>query len=310
VSDVVRLNTEWLSACGGCHVSLVDLHEKILDLLGAVRLQHCPVLTDIKGYPEADLGIVTGAVRSEHDREAAEAMRASCRVLIAFGTCAVYGGIPGAGMVHSREEILDTVYGQNRTTCTHAAPESAVSPLEKLVAPVDEVVEVDLYLPGCPPHPSFTLDALLALLKGRRPRAGTESVCARCERRMEKTTVEQILQNHAGTPDPTLCLLCQGYLCLGSVTLDRCAAPCPNHGTPCTGCSGPTAQVLTEPNRDIRTAVAERMAALTRIPREAVVAAIERAAKTHYAYAMATRMIGEKPTFLIRKWIAELEAEV
>ena len=105
----VRLNTEWLSACGGCHVAVVDLHEKILDVLGAVQVQHCPVLTDIKGYPDADVGIITGAIRSEHDRHAAEAMRKSCKVIIAFGTCAVYGGIPGAALAHTREEILDRV---------------------------------------------------------------------------------------------------------------------------------------------------------------------------------------------------------
>jgi len=304
----VRINIEWLSDCGGCHVGIVDLHEKILDILGHAEIQRCPVLTDVKGYPDADVGIVSGAIRTAHDRHAAEAMRKSCRRLIAFGTCAVYGGLPGAALAHSREEILDRVYVRNRTTKTDAIPRDQVSPLEKMVTPVDEAVAADLYLPGCPPHASFIFDALLSLVEGREPKARDESVCGRCRRRMVRTETDRIRRDHEGVPEPDTCFLSQGYLCLGSVTLDRCLAPCPANGVTCTGCAGPTTQILTEPNRDIRTEVAQRMARLTRIGEPDIVRAIERSAKSHYAYAMATSMIGEKPTFHIRKWIAETEA--
>lgn len=304
----VRLNIEWLSDCGGCHVAIVDLHEKILDLLGAVEIQHCPVLTDVKGYPPADVGILTGAIRTAHDVELARHMRESCKLLIAFGTCAVHGGIPAAGLAHSREELLDAVYVNNKTTRTHVAPCQEVAPLTRLVTPVDQVVPVDLYLPGCPPHPGFIFDALLALIEGRPPKASDESVCGRCTREMVKTEVAAIRANHDGVPEAGRCLLSQGYLCLGSVTIDRCMAPCTPHGIPCTGCAGPTRQILTEPNRDLRTELADRMAELTAIPRAEVIGAIERSAKAHYAYAMASPMIGGKPTFLIRQWIAEREA--
>ncbi len=302
----LKLNTEWLSVCGGCHVGIVDLHEKMLDVLGAVELQHCPVLTDVKDYPPADVGILTGAIRNEHDRRAAEGMRKSCSKIIAFGTCAVYGGLPGANLAHSREDVLDAVYAKSPTT-QGDAPTREVSPLEKLVTPLDEVIDVDLYLPGCPPHAAFIFDALLSLVENRPPKAGDESVCARCQRAMAKTQVAAIKANHEGLPDPKQCLLSQGYLCLGSVTLDRCLAPCPNLGVPCTGCAGPTLQILKEPNRDLRTEVAERMARLTNIGEAAVVQAMERNAKTFYAYAMASKMVGQKPTFLIRKWIRDVE---
>jgi F420-non-reducing hydrogenase small subunit len=303
----VTLNTEWLSACSGCHVALVDLHEKILDVLSAVTIQRCPVLTDIKDYPPADVGLVEGSIRNEHDRHAAEAMRKSCKLLIAYGTCAVYGGIPGAGLAHSREDIFDTVYRTCPTSKGCAPPQREVSLLEKMVVPLDEVVDVDLYLPGCPPHPAFILDALLALVEGRAPKASQESVCGRCKRTMQKSKVSRLLSNHDGVPDATTCLMSQGYICLGSVTLDRCMAPCPSNGVPCTGCAGPTPQILTEPNRDIRTEIADRMSRLTSISAAEICQSIERGAKTHYAYAMATRMIGCKPTFLIRKWIADVE---
>jgi F420-non-reducing hydrogenase small subunit len=77
---------------------------------------------------------------------------------------------------------------------------------------------------------------------------------------------------------------------------------------PCSGCAGPTMQILTEPTRDIRTEISERMSRLTNIPYAAIKEHLEKSAKTQYAYAMATKMIGNKPTFLIRKWIAEGEA--
>ena len=307
--SAVRVNAEWLSVCGGCEVAIVDLHEQILDVLGAVQLQRCPVLTDIKDYPKAEIGLVSGAIRNEHDRHAAERMRESCDTIIAWGTCAVYGGIPGAGIVHTRDAIFDAAYRQNLTTPGGQPPSRRVDPLETRVVPLDAVIPVDLYLAGCPPHPAFILEALLSLVQGRPVRAKQESVCARCTRTMERTDVDRVKANHEGMPDPDRCLLSQGYVCLGSVTLDRCASPCPNNGVMCTGCAGPTMQVLTEPNRDIRTEIADRMSRLTAIPPATIQRSIEYAAKSHYSYAMATSMIGGKPTFLIDQWIADAEAD-
>lgn len=306
---LVPVNIEWLSDCSGCHVAIVDLHEKILAVLQSVAIQRCPVLTDIKDYPPARVGLVSGAIRTEHDRHAAEEMRKCCDLIIAWGSCAVYGGITGAANLNSREEICDAVYRHNKTTIPHAAPTDRISPLEAAVRPLDSVIDVDLYLPGCAPHPAFVFEALLALLEGRSPRATKESVCAHCKRSMRKGEVDRIMKHSEGVPDPELCFLSQGYICMGSVTLDRCLSPCPVNGVPCTGCAGATMQILTEPNRDIRTEIGERMSRLTAIPKETIVKEIERTAKSHYSYTMATAMIGEKPTFLIDRWIEAAEEE-
>jgi F420-non-reducing hydrogenase small subunit len=305
----LRVNIEWLSDCEGCHVAIVDLHERILEVLGAVELLHCPVLTDIKEIPPAEVGLITGAIRTAHDVHLAESMRKNCETLVAFGTCAVYGGIPGAALFHSRDEILRAVYQDNPTTRAAAPPAQDVAQLQALVTPVDQVVKIDGYLPGCPPHAAFIFDVLRSLLDGSAPKRSEEAVCGRCQRKMTKTEVTQIRRNHEGIPDPETCLLSQGYLCLGSATLDRCMAPCPKNGVPCTGCAGPTPQILTEPQRDIRTEVADRMAGLTEIPRDVVISSIEAEAKTHYAYAMASPMVNQKPTFLIRQWVADAEGE-
>ena len=304
----IRLNTEWLCDCGGCHVALVDLHEKILGVLDSVQILKCPVLTDEKNYPEEGVGILPGSIRTEHDRHAALMMREKCKTIIAFGTCAVFGGLHGAGLAHSREEIMDHVYRKSPTTKTDILPDNSITGLEKMVIPVDEVIDVDLYLPGCPPHAHFIFEALTALTRGEMPVKSKKSVCAGCSRNMTKTEVAEL---HESSPemgiDDATCFLSQGYICQGSVTLDRCLAPCPNHGVPCSGCAGPTMQVLTEPTRDIRTEIADRMSRLTQIPYDTIKVSLENSAKTHYAYAMATRMIGNKPTFLIRKWMAEGE---
>lgn len=304
-AEPVTINTEWLSDCSGCHIAIVDLHEKIMAVLESVKILHCPVLTDIKDYPPAKIGLVSGAIRNEHDRHNAEEMRKSCDLIIAWGSCAVFGGPAGAGNVHTREEIADAVYLHNKTTVTHNLPQREVSPLEPMVTPIDKVIDVDLYLAGCPPHPTFVFEALLSLLEGRTPKATKESVCAKCKRQMKKGDASAIKQHTDDIPDPELCFLSQGYICMGSATIDRCLSPCPTNGVPCTGCAGATMQILSEPNRDIRTEIAERMSRMTRIPYEDIVKEIEKSSKSHYSYTMASTMVSEKPTFLIKKWIHE-----
>jgi F420-non-reducing hydrogenase small subunit len=305
----VTLNTEWLSDCSGCHIAIVDLHEKILNVLQAVKIQRCPVLTDIKDYPHATVGLVSGAIRNEHDRHAALEMRKSCDIVIAWGSCAVFGGPAGAGNIHTPEEIIKAVYLENKTTTPGNPPSCEVSPLESVVAPIDSVIDVDLYLPGCPPHPAFIFESLSALVEGRQPEVNRRSVCAKCKRQMEKTDATEIKTNSEGFPNAEQCFLSQGYTCMGSVTIDRCLAPCPANGVPCTGCAGATMQILTEPNRDIRTEIADRMSQLTKIDRDTIVASLERASKSHYSYTMATSMIGNKPTFHIKKWIEDENAD-
>jgi len=237
----------------------VDLHEKILGVLQAILLQRFPVLTDIKDYPHAKLGLVSGAIRNEHDRAAALEMRASCDLVVAWGACAEFGGPAGAGNIHTPAEIARAVYLENKTTVAAPPPAQEVSLLESRVSPLDMAIEVDLYLTGCPPHPAFVFEVLSALVEGREPEVNRRSVCAKCLRRMEKTEVDALRSNSDGIPDPEQCFLSQGYCCLCSVTIDRCLAPCPANGVPCTGCAGATMQILTEPNRDIRTEIADRM---------------------------------------------------
>ncbi|MBI4952403.1 MAG: methyl viologen-reducing hydrogenase [Myxococcales bacterium] len=297
-----RVSIEWLSGCSGCELGIVDLHEKLLAVLAGLDIVRLPILMDEKNYPEADIGIITGSIRSEHDISAARKMRASCQAIMAFGTCPVYGGPQSAGYAHTKAELIDGSFCRNPTTRTTDAP-TGVPPLLEANVPLDAEIAVDLYLPGCPPHPAFIFDGLSALLEQRSPAFGRHNVCFNCDRTMVKTDVTQVRRAHERSYDPTQCFLSQGCLCFGSVTLDRCLAPCMKVGVPCFSCGGPSESIMQEPQKDVRSEVAERMAHLTKIERADVMHEIEAQAKTHFAYAMASPVFRQKPTFLLRKWV-------
>lgn len=302
----VTVSFEWLSGCSGCELSIVDLHERLLSVLEQIDIVRLPILMDVKDYPRAALGIITGALRTHHDVECAKKMRASCDAILAFGTCGVYGGPQGSGYAHAQSELSDTAFVKNPTTSTHFVPSEGVPKLlEEGVLPLDAAIPVDLYLPGCPPHAYYVFEALKAVLGKKAPEFGEHNVCFHCDRHMKHTEVKDVRRIHQGAVEKDTCFLSQGILCMGSATLDRCRGACPTRGMPCSGCTGPSEAVVLEPNRDIRTEIASRMAMMTKIPKERITTEIEKQAKTYYAYAMASPVFRRKPTFLLRRWISQ-----
>lgn len=297
-----RISTEWLSGCSGCHVAMVDLHEKLLNLVDEVEFVRIPVLIDEKGYPEADIGIVEGAVRSEHDRQCLLKMRESCRKLVAFGTCAVYGGPSGIGWLCSGDSILNKIYGDTPTSQKDGKLPDGAPELEQSVVPVNEAVEIDFYIPGCPPHPYYIALAIKTLLGASVPEMQVKTVCSACGRRMEKREGVSLQKGMSSGTEDEVCLLSQGVICLGSVTLDRCQAQCPERGVACAGCAGPSVDVITEPHLDIRTLIARRMSPLTGIDQKEILEYMQREARTFYSYALSSPVIYRKPTVEIREW--------
>jgi F420-non-reducing hydrogenase small subunit len=301
MADKTRVSIEWLSGCSGCELGIVDLHEKLLEVLDEIELVRMPIVMDTKEYVSADVGILTGSIRTDHDVEAAHAMRSACEAVIAFGTCPVYGGPHSSAYAHSTDELLDGSFRANPTTRTTDVPAEVPRLLEGN-RPLDSEIEVDIYIPGCPPHAAFIFEGLMALVRGSDPGIERRNVCFGCTRRMVKTEAEQIRRVFDGGYDPEICFLSQGCLCFGSVTLDRCLSPCMKVGVPCFSCGGPSETIILEPQKDVRSEVAVRMAHLTKIPEDEIVAEIENQAKTHFAYAMASPVFREKPTFLLKKW--------
>ena len=164
----IKVATAWLDACGGCHMSFLDLDEVLIDLADAIELTATPI-TDIKEFSPVDVGIIEGAVGNTHDEEVAKNLRANCKILMAWGDCACFGGIVSMRNLFSIEDVFHRYYSTESTTKDSKIPCSEdIPPLIK-VKPINEVVKVDCYVPGCPPSPKAIHYALSELLQGRIP---------------------------------------------------------------------------------------------------------------------------------------------
>jgi NAD-reducing hydrogenase small subunit len=168
----VKVATDWLDVCSGCHMSLLDIDERIVELIKHVQITSSPI-TDLKHPPEdgVDVGILTGAVSNTHQEETAKEMRDRCKILIAIGDCAVFGGICTMRNFFDKEEVLRRGYVETESTDAEGAvprSEELGKLLDKVKA-VNEVVKVDVHIPGCPPPADAIWYSLTELLQGRIP---------------------------------------------------------------------------------------------------------------------------------------------
>ncbi len=258
----VKVAQEWFAICGGCEVTILDVGEPLLDLLPELEFVHMPVIMDHKLYgqtgemsqidiPEADLGIITGSIRNEENRTLAEQMRSKVNTLIAMGSCACFGGIPALANQFALEELYERVFQGNSTTDPGETPNQGVPPLLDRVYAVDEVVNVDLKLPGCPTTPDMFVAAVEHLLHGAPLNLPQKSVCDDCPLIREKKAVGALKRplepvEGVGKPLETVrCFMEQGFLCQGPATLAGCggldggAPRCIQAYMPCRGCFGP-----------------------------------------------------------------------
>ena len=167
-----RLATVWLGGCSGCHMSFLDLDERLIDL--AARVDFCASpFTDYKDFPEADITLVEGAVANEEHLDHIRNIRQRTRVLVSLGDCAVTGNVTALRNMFSVDDVLDRAYRQTATVVTGIpSGNGAVPRLLARVRPVHEVVKVDYFVPGCPPTANDIHDFLMALLDGRAPAQG------------------------------------------------------------------------------------------------------------------------------------------
>jgi NAD-reducing hydrogenase small subunit len=146
-----RLATVWLGGCSGCHMSFLDLDERLIDLVGLVDIVYSPIV-DRKEFPEADITLVEGAVANEEHLDQIRVIREKSRVLISFGDCAVTGNVTAMRNVVSVEDVLNRAYRETSAVVVGIPAGNSVVPrLLPRVRPVHEVVNVDRFLPGCPP---------------------------------------------------------------------------------------------------------------------------------------------------------------
>ncbi len=259
----------WCASCGGCEETVVDLHERLLDVAQAVDLVFWPVALDFKRHhieamPDGgiDITFLNGAIRTTEHEEMARLLRRKSQYLVAFGACSQAGGIPGLANLWDREAIFRTVYDESPSTANagkvrperhhrEGGHEVELPGFFDTVRTLAQVVDVDYFVPGCPPTPKLLADAVGALLGGALPPRGTVlapdvAQCEECDRRdtkPDKLEIAAFVRPHQVEIDEATCLLAQGLLCLGPATRSGCGSRCIKGNMPCTGCFGPPSRV-------------------------------------------------------------------
>ncbi|MGC8878150.1 MAG: oxidoreductase [Anaerolineae bacterium] len=255
----------WAASCGGCEISTLNIGDKILEVDKAFDVAFWPCVADFKvkdveGYPDGyiDLCLFNGAIRNSENEEMAHLLRKKSKVLVAFGSCASEGCIPALSNLTTAEATLRAVYLDNPSTDN---PKKALpQPFTKVpegtiqipvfyerVKSLDQVVPVDYMMPGCPPEAhqiAAVMDAVITGVPLPPPGrsiigAGSVAVCEECPRQKNVKRIKRFYRPHEITPDPEICLLEQGIVCMGVATRAGCGALCPRVNMRCEGCYGP-----------------------------------------------------------------------
>ena len=258
----------WAASCGGCEISVLDIGDKILDFAAGAEIVFWPCAMDFKYHhveampdKSIDLTLFNGAIRTAENEHVAKLLRRKSKVLVAYGSCAHEGCIPGLANVTDREGIFKRVYDTTPSTknpkgtrpqTSTKVPEGELRLPEfyDTVKTLAQTVEVDYFVPGCPPTGERTWEVLEAVLGNKLPEkgsvvgAGQKTVCDECPRDKEEKRIKAFVRPHMVIPEPEVCLLEQGIFCAGFATRSGCGAQCIQVNMPCRGCYGPPPKVI------------------------------------------------------------------
>lgn len=260
----LKIGVYWASSCGGCDVAITHINEKILDLIQVADLVFWPCAMDFKysdvenmADGEMDVCLFNGAIRSSDHEHAAKLLRRKAKTMVAFGACACNGGIPGLSNCATAAESLSRAYLEEPTSPNAERVLPALKttvPEGELELPVTwdtvhtlaQVIDVEYFLPGCPPTPGLIATAIDAIATGNLPPvgsviAGTKALCDECLRvRKNDMKVSRFVEPWQIKVNDEQCLIEQGVLCMGPATRSGCGAQCTKVNMPCRGCYGPT----------------------------------------------------------------------
>ncbi|HLF35143.1 MAG TPA: F420-nonreducing hydrogenase [Cyclobacteriaceae bacterium] len=276
-----KIAVYWAAACGGCCVSVLDIHEKLLDVAEVADLVFWPIALDfkykdVKEMPDQhiDITLFNGAIRNSENEHMAVLLRKKSKVLVAYGSCAYLGGIPGLANLSTSEELLCRVYEESESTVNPGK----TRPLDKFqavegqlelpvfyndVRSLSQVTDVDYFMPGCPPQAERLLEVLGDIFSGKTlPPAGSvigaghKAQCDECIRKKtENKRIRKFYRPWEIVDDGETCFLEQGILCMGPATRSGCGYRCIKGNSPCRGCYGPTADV-SDPGAKMMSAIA------------------------------------------------------
>ncbi len=263
----------WAASCGGCEIAVLNTHEKILDVDANFEVVFWPVAMDAK-YKDVEamqegsilLTLFNGGIRNDENEHIAKLLRKKSKILVAVGSCACEGCIPGLANLSPVGDIVHTAFHTittdnpneiyPRTSYDVPEGELRIPKLAPILLPLGEVVDVDYYMPGCPPE-SHQIAAVIDLViqvihgeaqlppKGTVIGAGNSTVCDECPRARNVKTIKAFRRIQDIAPvDPMLCILEQGVPCNGPATRSGCNARCPQAGAQCIGCYGPAQGVM------------------------------------------------------------------
>jgi len=259
----------WCASCGGCEESVVDLAEDILTVVQAVDIIFWPVAmdfkySDVEALKDGEIAatLINGAIRTDEQEHIAKLLRKKSGLLIAHGSCAHLGGVVGLANFSKREDVLNRAFKEVPTVknpkgilpqvkTKESGKELELPGFHDTVKALNQVVEVDYYIPGCPPTPTLIKNALMAILEGKLPPKGTvlaekKALCDSCSRnesKPDKIKIDKFKRIYEIEADPEKCFLEEGIICLGPVTRGGCEERCIKANFPCRGCFGPTDEV-------------------------------------------------------------------
>ncbi|MFQ6618395.1 MAG: oxidoreductase [Fidelibacterota bacterium] len=259
----LKLALYWAGSCGGCEIAVLEIGERILKVIEIADIVFWPCVIDFKYKDvenmddnEIDVTLFNGVIRNSENEDVAKLLRKKSKILIAYGSCANEGCIPALANFYTKSEIFEIVYKTTPSTINH----NGVEPAERTevaegeldlphfydqVFTLAEVVNVDYYIPGCPPTADRTWECIELIAGGKLPPpgsvigAGDKAVCDECDLVKEEKRISGFVRPHLYIPDGEHCLLEQGIVCMGPATRSGCGAQCLKANMPCRGCYGP-----------------------------------------------------------------------
>ena len=310
----------WAASCGGCEIAVLNIGEKILDVDAAFDVAFWPVAMDAK-YKDVEampdksitLTLFNGSIRNDENEHIAKLLRQKSAILVAFGSCATEGCIPGMANFSNPKDVFDTVYDTVSTDNPDGirpeynwmTPEGLninIPVFSQTIRTLDQVVDVDYFMPGCPPEShqiAAVVELVIKALNGEAELpppgsvigAGGSTVCDECGRERNIKKIKKFVRIHeVEEPDPDLCLLEQGILCNGPATRNGCGALCPGVGAACIGCYGPAEGVVDYGAR-LMTAVASVIDSRDPDEIEAILDGIPDPAGSFYRFSLAHSLL-------------------